>query len=190
MLVHEVQPLMILPPISSSAVQPANRLENEVTLVSPLNSPSGMLFSAEQSWNALANEVTFVLVAKRSEGSFASEVQPENEALNCVTFVKPSNSPAGISVSEVQPLKMLLNAVVVTVSNAPVFENSAPGMLCNSEHPLKQVMKVVTFEHPAKSSAGIEVIFVALNVLRKSVHFLLLAKSFEGMDFRPEPWNV
>lgn len=76
MLVHEVQPLMILPPISSSAVQPANRLENEVTLVSPLNSPSGMLFSAEQSWNALANEVTFVLVAKRSEGSFASEVQP------------------------------------------------------------------------------------------------------------------
>ena len=42
------QPEMMLAPISSSPVQPANRPENEVTLESPPRTPSGMLLSEVQ----------------------------------------------------------------------------------------------------------------------------------------------
>ncbi|OKY92966.1 MAG: hypothetical protein BHV65_12270 [Alistipes sp. 58_9_plus] len=93
MLVHEVQPLMILPPISSSAVQPANRLENEVTLVSPLNSPSGMLFSASQSLKQELRSVSSVHPANRSAGISRRASQLSKALEKVVTRANGASGP-------------------------------------------------------------------------------------------------
>ena len=181
------QPEMMLAPISSSPVQPANRPENEVTLESPPRTPSGMLLSEVQPLKTLVNEVTAVLVANSPAGSVVSDAQPLKASLKAVTRVKPSNSPAGTSVSEVQSLKMLLKAVFVTVVKAPLLLNSSAGTLCSSLHPVKQLIKVVTLPQPANRSAGTLWMAVLLNALWKLVTLWLLANKPAGTDFRLVP---